>query len=522
MIRRRHAWTLTATLVALLPVVAACGDSGTCADDNRCPTAGSGAAGSTGAGGDGGQGGTGGSLPEDCEASPLEDGSVIRDECGVFVDATAAAGGDGTKGKPFQTIGEAVGNAGAKRIYVCGAQTFEEAVDIDGNELVGGLRCNDGSWAYEGADPTKRTILAPAESGAIPLTLGSSATAVAGLSVLAPVGTEPGDSSIAVVVAGGSAKITDCDLTAQDTADGAAGEAPTGTGELGIEGEDGVDGLCQTAVNVGGPGGEKVCGAVDATGGPGGNGTNTLTGGTPGGGAGTPGAPPNDGAAGVPETSGGSCSAGHAGGDGASGDAGTGAAERGTLNASGYQASMATDGASAGVPGQGGGGGGGANECPDVTKAGPGGGGGGSGGCGGAPGKAGQSAGSSIGLVSANATITLTRVAIASGKAGNGGDGGNGQEGGDGGQPGGADGAACAGGKGGKGGRGGSGGGGHGGHSLAIAWQGVMPSTIDSDLASGTAGDGGIGGDNDTSEAVIGGKGESCATLDFASGECAP
>jgi hypothetical protein len=520
MTRRRAAWTLTATtLVALLPAMAACGGSEDCAEENRCPTAGSGGSGASGSGGEGGQGGTGGSLPEGCQASPLADGSVIKDDCGVFVSATAAAGGDGTMDKPFRTIAEGVEKAGAKRIYVCGAQTFEEAVALDSDELIGGLRCDDGSWAYQGAEAAKRTILKPLESGTIALRIGGGGATVAGLSVIAPAGTEPGDSSIAVLVDGGTAKITDCDLEAQDTVDGADGAPPVGTGTVGENGDPGTDGLCMTVANLGGAGGEKICDGVDATGGLGGTGTSQLTGGEGGDGQGMAIAA-EDGQGGLGQGAS-SCDPGEQGADGGDGEAGAGALTPGTLGAAGHVPSIATDGATAGKPGQGGGGGGGANECSDTSKAGPGGGGGGSGGCGGAAGKAGQSGGSSIGLVSANGIITLTRVTIATGKAGSGGDGGNGQEGGGGGQPGGATGDACGGGKGGTGGKGGPGGGGHGGHSLGIAWQGASPSLNTTTITPGDAGDGGIGGDGDTSPTVIGGNGQSCKRLDFGSDTCA-
>ena len=48
---------------------------------------------------------------------PYEDGCFGIDGTGVFVNAKAAAGGDGTKGKPFNKLQDALNKGG--RIYVC-------------------------------------------------------------------------------------------------------------------------------------------------------------------------------------------------------------------------------------------------------------------------------------------------------------------------------------------------------------------------------------------------------------------
>lgn len=42
-------------------------------------------------------------LPE-CKPRPSDDASVIKDECGIFVSASAVVGGDGTMAKPFNTL----------------------------------------------------------------------------------------------------------------------------------------------------------------------------------------------------------------------------------------------------------------------------------------------------------------------------------------------------------------------------------------------------------------------------------
>ena len=128
----------------------------------------------------------------------------------------------------------------------------------------------------------------------------------------------------------------------------------------------------------------------------------------------------------------------------------------------------------------------GANLCTSgMGGSGPSGGAGGAGGCGGNPGNGGG--GASFGLVSINASVSLTDVAIATGSGGSGGAGDVGQEGMDGasaGPPGGAD--ACPGGKGGKGGQGGAGGGGRGGPSVGIAYVGDAPTESGVDIVIAT------------------------------------
>jgi hypothetical protein len=136
-------------------------------------------------------------------------------------------------------------------------------------------------------------------------------------------------------------------------------------------------------------------------------------------------------------------------------------------------------------------GGGGGGSRASASSHGAGGGGGGAGGCGGEAGAAGRGGGSSLGIVSLNATLTLgDGVTVTVGSGGAGGAGGMGQLGswagfeGDGGTAGGTVVDACDGGSGGAGGHGGNGGGGRGGHAVGIAYVGAEPAggTVDVSL----------------------------------------
>jgi hypothetical protein len=148
--------------------------------------------------------------------------------------------------------------------------------------------------------------------------------------------------------------------------------------------------------------------------------------------------------------------------------AGTGGTSSGTLNSNGWTLGPSGTGGQDGTPGQGGGGGG-ANDSGSVGVGGSGGG-GGAGGCGGGAGTGGQTGGSSIGVLSYQATVTLSGSTVTTSGGGAGGSGGSGQPG----QAGGGGGAgACVGGTGGQGGDGSGGGGGAGGLSSGIVWSGT-------------------------------------------------
>lgn len=482
-------------------------------------------------GGQSGSGGEGGSAPPSCPGDPVADPSLVRDDCGTFVSASAAAGGDGTKAKPFQSLGEAA-SRGATRIYACAEDYTETAnVRFDGGvEIYAGFTdCSpNGEWGW--SDSSKATLTGAAD--AVALTVSGGDNVLRNLNVTAPNATMPGGSSIAVVVAGGTLSARNEDFTAGDAKDGDAGMTLADDPMLdGITGMPGV-GVCASGVaNVGPMGETKACPmGGSSVGGKGGDG-GLLTGTTlePAG-NGTDGTPDlGQGAGGTGEGQGSpasiNCTPGAAGASGAVGNSGLGAAGLGSLDVSGWQGTAGENGMS-GLPGQGGGGGGGVKgglniTCAGVTqdRVGSSGGAGGTGGCGGAAGTGGQAGGSSIALVVADATVTLDAVMLVAGAAGNGGTGGNGQNPGQPGQGGGigaGQGTAkpsCTGGVGGPGGPGGPGGGGQGGHSLGVAFQGTAAPTGVQFMGAASPGTGGNGGLNNT--AANGGKGD-----DGVSGDC--
>jgi hypothetical protein len=477
-----------------------------------------------------GTGGSGGSPPG---CVPSEDNKDIDDDCGVFVSPQGSdEEGQGTKDKPYLTLGMALGKAvsDSKPVYACSAEGegFDGAVNLTGDVTVyGGFDCAE--WGY---DPTKRPRwTAPAD--AVPLRVtGESNVAVYDMVIEARDAEKAGGSSIAVLVVGDKAEVTleRCDVTAGAGKAGAPGVTPdtigpNNEGAAGAAGGNGDDGdgnagtmanVC-TAMNpaVGGAGGQNQCGDTDAAGGLGGTGTNGNDGL-----AGQDGKPMPDGMEGTggkPEDANGPCGFGQGGKAGQNGVSGPGATGIGTLTEAGYLGVAGQNGQGPGTPGQGGGGGGGAKKCAN-NNAGPGGGGGGAGGCGGLAGTGGSSGGVSIGVVSLNAkAVTLRTVTVTTAKGGDGAKGANGQPGGAGGNPGFAGGAgACIGGPGGAGGRGGSGGGGLGGHSVGIAFKGAPPTQGAVTFKLSAGGAGGLGGDDDMT--VNGQSGLSCKSLNFDEG----
>ncbi|WP_050429564.1 hypothetical protein [Chondromyces crocatus] len=467
-------------------------------------------------GGTGG-GGAGGYEPPACPGDPVTDPALVRDDCGTFVSASAADGGDGTKAKPFKSLAEAA-TKGAKRIYACaesysaGAETvmFTGGVDI----FAGFTDCGaTGAWTW--AEGSKATLSGPADL--VALTLNGGDYLVRNLNVTAANAQAPGGSSIAVVVTGGTLHALNSEFRGGNAQNGADGAPQADDPDL--DGNDGGagSGVCLSAAeNPGAVAPVKVCtDAPSSTGGKGGDG-GVLVGGAPQvAGSGEDGLPepvdpdpPNLGDGGVGEGVNGasSCRNGEPGADGESGTNGGGVSGRGSVSLTGY---TGVDGASGlgGQPGHGGGGGGAARGAQNITcngvtisRVGSSGGAGGTGGCGGAGGHGGKAGGSSIALLVLDATVTLEGTTVTAGRAGHGGKGGEGQRGGQPGQGGGngaGQGAArqsCRGGDGGLGGRGGHGGGGTGGHALGIAVDGdasVTGATFVMDAA--VAGDGGLG-----------------------------
>ncbi len=507
--RRASAWWTRGAAAALIGAVGAGGASASgcqssCERSQTCAPDGAGSAGG------------GGSAPVSCVPSEVD--RIDGDSCGVFVSSSLGDDANpGTQQAPVRTITRAITMAqlGTGRVYVC-AEEFEEAVVVPGGVTIhGGMTCQSAGeygWGWLGVG-FGGILTAPL--GVVPLTLrgGEGVARIEDMEIVAQGVFDPhdestwGKSSIAMVVDGIEAEIARCWFEAGDGATGVFGgfaDEATG-GSAGNPGNDACSG------NVVAPGGDAVndCGTPedtsdDSIGGAGGPGQVSS------GGDGSPGEPLGASNGGVGEISF-MCSAGTAGADGAPGAPGAGATGLGSISGDGVTGVTGGEG-TRGAPAQGGGGGGGAKggngsgKCAMIASAGgASGGSGGSGGCGGKGGKGGGPGGSSIGIVSAGATLTLDTVRIKVGSGGEGGVAGHGQHGGSGGDggPGGSRGAAsalhdgCAGGKGGKGGDGGPGGGGLGGHAIGIAFRGAPLPPLDSVTIKleGEAGPGGHGQD---------------------------
>jgi hypothetical protein len=459
--------------------------------------------------------GTGSMLA--CNGDPTTDATLISDACGIFVSASAAAGGTGTKEKPFTNLPDALVAAQLMNrfIFVCAEKyMLTSTLNItDGVDIYGNLSCSSGTWTMQDArvEANRAELDGPANGIAVYVSVMSGAVNVDGLNVVAADATGMGASSVAVYVdTGTTANFSNGDFTSGAAMAGAAGaDAPTTPATAGMNGNNG-NAACTAAMVQGAMQVTNNCGSnLFSVGGQGGNGELSM------GGPGSPGLPASTlgGAAGAGDSgaSGWSCAAnGGNGTDGMSGAFGTvgmPGTDFGKLTANGYVGVAGGDGGD-GTPGQGGGGGGGARgsstDCVGANNGGASGGSGGSGGCGGAGGKGGQGGGASIALVSANAKVTLVAVKLTAGGGGTGGRGGNGQQGGGasngglGGIPVGGLSEACGGGHGGYGGSGAPGAGGAGGHSLAIASTGTAP-TLDSKsttIVASTPAAGGAGGMN--------------------------
>ena len=507
---------LVALGAAALGAPACSGLEDACAEE-RCWESGSGGSGATG-----GNGGTGGTGDCDPTLTPMEDGCVLTDGLGIFVRHEGDDEAAGTREAPVATLGHAVELAAAqgKRVYAC-SQDFLESVALPpGLELYGGLDCEQ-DWQWTGEHT--RLTGAMANAGAlvlvdVPADPDGQPTVVSDIHVVGHDATEPGGSSVAVVVDHAAAHFVRCELEGGAPNPGSDGQdAPSNAAASGTIGNTGGTYNCGTTPVSGGA--QQVNSSCPTSvGGKGGDGGVTA------GQNGDPGQPssPPQGQAGSGEPANGpwTCPTSFMNGaHGDGGDEGLGGTGAGTLGPNGdYTGADGTDG-TAGAVGQGGGGGGGRkqpNSC-SVTGVGSGGGSGGSGGCGGQAGGRGYAGGSSIALVIYDATITFEDVVLVAASGGDGGAGGDGQPGGSGG-PGGAGGTlGCAGGSGGDGGDGGPGGGGQGGHSLGIAYQGGLPDTTGATFELGTAGSGGPGGSGGTA-ATAGDDGLAAETLHFFGG----
>jgi hypothetical protein len=428
---------------------------------------------------------------------------VLTDDCGIFVAKWGEDMNSGSTLAPVATLATALKLAVSSmksRVYAC-AQEFQEAIEIPaGVALYGGLDCVNG-WKYIG-DMTK-TVIAPA-ADMIPLTLfgGNGTTNIADVEAIALNATMPGGSSIAAIADGPTASLVRVRLVAGAGRDGDKGTTPAPIGPTDpndqlIKGNDGTA-ACSIAVET--PGGAEKSNPICNTsiGGKGGSGMELS------GTAGSDGLPlpdpnPDQWGLGGAGASGGACKEGGQGIYGSEGGPGMGGSTLGTLSGMGIIGASGSAG-EAGMPGQGGGGGGGAKG--KIACAGASGGSGGAGGCGGPGGLGGQAGGSSIALISAGASLTLTDVTMRVSTGGNGGDGGDGQNGsvgglgGYGGAPAAGTIKGCTGGEGGAGGFGGKGGGGRGGHSLGIAFTGGSAPTSGFTVEPGTKGMGGLGADD--------------------------
>jgi hypothetical protein len=459
-----------------------------------------------------GTAGSGGGTPAGCV--PSENKDPVEDTCGVFVSSKLGADENaGTKSAPVKTLQQAVDKAKGRPVYACAEDLAGSVMLASGSDIYGGLDCTK-EWAYVGATK-KSTLVGDADKPAVVTEVTASGASIADFTIQAADAIADGGSSIAMLVDGAAVGLTRCDLVAGRGKAGAEGDTPmdpvgpTNPDDPMIVGNKGNDACMSTSSQLGGDAKENaVCPA--ANGGPiggaggqgavlnGGNGdVNPATMQTALGGVGQPSMDPMNTWDCVPGSG-----LGNAGAKGAAGGPGVGAkdTELGTLDKTGYVGVSGQPG-SAGRSGQGGGGGGGAKG--KTMCAGASGGGGGAGGCGGKGGTGGKPGGSSIGLVSLNATLTFDTVTIKVGTGGSGGDGGDGQGGGSGGKGGtGGNGSAnglsdaCDGGKGGQGGQGDKGGGGRGGHAIGIAYTGTsMPSTEGVTFTRGTPGPGGKGAD---------------------------
>jgi hypothetical protein len=455
--------------------IAPTGGSGGLGDPSSGAATGSGGTANTGGESQGAAAGAGAVEPCDVEG-PTEGCGAPSD--GVFVSPTGDDDGAATREAPVASIARGLELALALELplFLCG-ELFDEQVVLDGAEnlaIYGGFSCDD--WLYA---PGMKTVVAPSVTGYALTIEDSSAIAIADVEFRAADATAAGDSSIAAFVSQSTGvALNRVSLVAGAGADGESGAADD------YEFDD-LDELDGNAATDGSGGVAKSCTCEDGTtvGGAGGSGEET----------GDPGLPIQVGAGGeggIP----GECStgAGSDGEEGHDGNEGDGALTIGTLTFAGWIPEPGVPG-TAGQRGQGGGGGAGAP--------GAGGGSGGCGGCGGAGASHGKGGGASIGLVSFESEITLTKTEIETSDAGHGGDGGVGQLGqvrseaepyaGLGGLP---SGAGCLGGRGGAGGRGGNGGGGAGGISVGVLYFGDEPAGIDSNrVKMGAAGIKGTG-----------------------------
>ncbi|MBK8213276.1 MAG: hypothetical protein IPK71_05940 [Myxococcales bacterium] len=424
--------------------------------------------------------------PKDCltPTEPVKNPEkCLVDAFGAFVSATGDDGNDGSKAKPYKTIGRALQGV-RTRIVVCEGE-YPGSVDVTrAVEVYGGVSCD---FAKAGA---KARVVATKPAYGIKVEKVSGAVVLADLDVVGMNAAAPSESSVGVFVTeSGNVKLLRSRVEAGDGADASAAR-------------DGSFSYPADALLKGANADDKGTGLFsDDTPGAGGASGACPGGGTTAGGiGGVPGGQGNDG---NPRPPGGAKGDGiadcGAGGTGKNGTPGTPGMDRGgatpvaTLTSTGLTGNKGQDGA----PGSIGGGGGGGYGTEGA------GGGGGAGGCGGQGGFGGSAGGSSVAVVSFTSTVSLEATDLVAKSAKPGGAGGKGQVGQAGGFKGNGSGNACQGGAGAKGGDGGGGGGGAGGIAAGIAWSGGKEPTKDAATkitrptgAPPTGGEGGAGASN--------------------------
>lgn len=456
--------------------------------------------------------------------------------------------GEGTPESPLATLEGALRRLdGSQRfIVLAGDSAASRTLSVSGEDylwIAGGyerdeggawLRSPEGRSTVAGANPllvAESTVDLRLEQLVIRSLPGAAGAAGGG----GVVGSErandpatPGESSVAVVVSGGTLRLGRSEVYAGRGGDGGDGER----GYLGSSGEEADDGdppvalVCSDEPELcdeprgGGAGGPGTSCAEEpgvlrtGFGGNGGDGATSVEQVHPG----WPGASGDEGGG-----AGGSARSrdGEAGAEGAVGSVGPGGAGAPCFDPErALPLAVVAPGGSAGGTGAAGfGGGGGAGGDLDrelLWRYAGGGGGGGGAGCGGGGGGGGAGGGASIGVLLVDADLELSTATVQSvggGAGGGGGPGGAGGRGGEGGSPTGENVGsreAGDGGRGGRGGAGGEGGGGAGGSSAAVLLVGdariVAPDSRSSSLGAGAGGDGGPatrGGARGTAQAQL-------------------
>lgn len=367
------------------------------------------------------------SAPPPLEGTPAT--SELDEVYGVFVVANAAAGGDGTRARPFATIGAGIESATTtgKRVYVCEGTYRESLAIVDGVSMVGGFDCSVATWKIGNA----RTRIDGTASPAITATAIAKPTRFDRFEVFAP----DGASSVGIVAIESPAlTIAKSRIVAGNAGNGADGveAAPlVATGDL--DGQPGMTSrdYCWRRQTIGcasnpqpvagGAGGTGTCGTVPVGsgvgGGSGGVWQSTIA----------PGALSpmwvvyaKDDATFGAKPGGIALAGGFHGQDGAS------ATTFGVLSRAGFFAADGTRGTDGSV---GDGGNGGAGFTPVVSADNKGvwfgvqGSGGGAGGCGGVAGSEGKGGGASIAAFVVDGAVTFESVELVSKKGGDGGKG---------------------------------------------------------------------------------------------------